>query len=200
MYLPEEEKYSCSRVELESNIETLFCGRIAEEITLGAAGVTTGASNDIERATDIARRMVTEWGLSEKLGPIKYKADSNGMYSGEAPNSMSAETTRDIDAEIRSLIERNYQLAEKILTENRDVLETMKDALMKYETIDAKQIDDLMNRVEVREPASWAADKKEKDRADSDKNDSAKSDSDNTKQDDAKDSSDSDTDSKPSDS
>ncbi|WP_105053695.1 ATP-dependent zinc metalloprotease FtsH [Psychrosphaera saromensis] len=210
MYLPEEDKYSSSRVELESNIATLFGGRIAEEITLGAAGVTTGASNDIERATDIARRMVTEWGLSEKLGPIKYKADSNGMYSGEAPNSMSAETTRDIDAEIRSLIERNYQLAEKILTENRDVLETMKDALMKYETIDAKQIDDLMNRVEVREPASWAADKKEKDRADSDKkdsdkkdsdkNDSAKSDSDNTKQDDAKDSSDSDTDSKPSDS
>ena len=191
MYLPEEDKYSSSREELESRIATLFGGRIAEEITLGAAGVTTGASNDIERATDIARKMVTEWGLSDKMGPIKYKENSNAMYSGEAPNSMSAETTRDIDAEIRLLIDNNYKLAEKILTENRDILETMKDALMKYETIDAKQIDDLMDRVEVREPASWAEDKKAKAKADSDIKD-------DTKKDEEKESSDSDSDSKPS--
>jgi cell division protease FtsH len=190
MYLPEEDKYSSSREELESRIATLFGGRIAEEITLGAAGVTTGASTDIERATDIARKMVTEWGLSEKLGPIKYKENSNAMYNGEAPNSISAETTRDIDAEIRLLIDNNYKLAEKILTENRDILETMKDALMKYETIDAKQIDDLMERVEVREPASWAEDKKAKAKSDSNKKD-------DTQKEESKESSDSDSDSKP---
>ncbi|WP_299267548.1 ATP-dependent zinc metalloprotease FtsH [uncultured Psychrosphaera sp.] len=161
MYLPEEDKYSSSKQELESRIASLFGGRIAEEMTLGLAGVTTGASNDIERATDIARKMVTEWGLSEKMGPIKYKEDSNEMYMS-GPSSMSAETSRDIDAEVRLLIDTNYKLAEKILTENRDILESMKDALMKYETIDAKQVDDLMARVEVREPASWTKDKEAK--------------------------------------
>jgi cell division protease FtsH len=160
MYLPEQDKYSSSREELESRIATLFGGRIAEEVTLGAAGVTTGASNDIERATDIARKMVTQWGLSPKMGPINYKDDDNEMFMGQAPSSMSAETSRDIDAEIRLLIDRNYALAEKLLKENMDVLEAMKDALMKYETIDAKQIDDLMNRVEVRLPAEWVRDGK----------------------------------------
>ncbi|MCF2946789.1 ATP-dependent zinc metalloprotease FtsH [Paraglaciecola aquimarina] len=160
MYLPEQDKYSSSREELESRIATLFGGRIAEEITLGEAGVTTGASNDIERATDIARKMVTQWGLSPKMGPINYKDDENEMFMGAAPSHMSAETSRDIDAEIRLLIDRNYALAEKLLKENMDILEAMKDALMKYETIDAKQIDDLMNRVEVRLPADWVRDGK----------------------------------------
>ncbi|MDT0581771.1 ATP-dependent zinc metalloprotease FtsH [Brumicola blandensis] len=165
MYLPEQDKYSSSREELESRIATLFGGRIAEEVTLGAAGVTTGASNDIERATDIARKMVTQWGLSEKMGPINYKDDDNEMFMGAQSNPMSAETARDIDAEIRMLIDRNYKLAEQILKDNMDILESMKDALMKYETIDAKQIDDLMNRVEVRPPADWEKD----DKVDSDK-------------------------------
>lgn len=173
MYLPEEDKYSSSKQELESRIASLFGGRIAEEMTLGLAGVTTGASNDIERATDIARKMVTEWGLSEKMGPIKYKEDSNEMYMS-GPSSMSAETSRDIDAEVRLLIDTNYKLAEKILTENRDILESMKDALMKYETIDAKQVDDLMARVEVREPASWTKDKEAKAKSE-DKADDTKS-------------------------
>ncbi|MEP2603953.1 MAG: ATP-dependent metalloprotease, partial [Paraglaciecola sp.] len=160
MYLPEQDKYSSSREELESRIATLFGGRIAEEITLGAAGVTTGASNDIERATDIARKMVTQWGLSPKMGPINYKDDDNEAFMGAAPSSMSAETSRDIDAEIRLLIDRNYALAETLLKDNMDILEAMKDALMKYETIDAKQIDDLMDRKEVRLPADWVRDGK----------------------------------------
>jgi len=160
MYLPEQDKYSNSREELESRIATLFGGRIAEEITLGAAGVTTGASNDIERATNIARKMVTSWGLSTKMGPINYEDDETEMFMGGSGKTKSAETARDIDAEIRLLIDRNYALAEQILKDNMDVLESMKDALMKYETIDAKQIDDLMNRVEVRPPADWDRDTK----------------------------------------
>ncbi|MDU0355456.1 ATP-dependent zinc metalloprotease FtsH [Paraglaciecola aquimarina] len=160
MYLPEQDKYSSSREELESRIATLFGGRIAEEITLGAAGVTTGASNDIERATDIARKMVTQWGLSPKMGPINYKDDENEMFMGAAPSQLSAETARDIDAEVRLLIDRNYALAETLLKDNMDILEAMKDALMKYETIDAKQIDDLMDRKEVRLPAEWVRDGK----------------------------------------
>jgi len=165
MYLPEQDKYSNSREELESRIATLFGGRIAEVITLGEAGVTTGASNDIERATNIARKMVTSWGLSPKMGPINYEDEENEMFMGGSGKPKSAETVRDIDAEIRLLIDRNYAAAEKILRDNLDVLEAMKDALMKYETIDAKQIDDLMNRVEVRPPADWESD----DKTDSDK-------------------------------
>lgn len=160
MYLPEQDKYSSSREELESRIATLFGGRIAEEITLGSAGVTTGASNDIERATEIARKMVTSWGLSPKMGPINYDDDDPEMFMGGGGKPKSAETVRDIDAEIRLLIDRNYALAEKLLKENLDILEAMKDALMKYETIDARQIDDLMNRVEVRRPADWDKDDK----------------------------------------
>ncbi|MBO1255414.1 ATP-dependent zinc metalloprotease FtsH [Alteromonas sp. 5E99-2] len=155
MYLPEEDKYSSSREELESRIATLFGGRIAEEITLGQAGVTTGASNDIERATEIARKMVTEWGLSDKMGPMLYADKDRDMFAGGPATSMSDETIKTIDAEVRLLIDRNYDLAETLLKENMDILEAMKDALMKYETIDAKQIDDLMDRKDVRPPADW---------------------------------------------
>jgi cell division protease FtsH len=165
MYLPEQDRVSHSKQHLESMISSLFGGRIAEQIIYGEDKVTTGASNDIERATDIARKMVTQWGLSEKMGPINYKDDDNEMFMGAQSNPMSAETARDIDAEIRMLIDRNYKLAEQILKDNMDILESMKDALMKYETIDAKQIDDLMNRVEVRPPADWEKD----DKVDSDK-------------------------------
>ncbi|MDT0594506.1 ATP-dependent zinc metalloprotease FtsH [Glaciecola petra] len=158
MYLPEQDKYSNSREELESRIATLFGGRIAEEITLGKAGVTTGASNDIERATMIARKMVTQWGLSERMGPMLYAEEEGEVFLGRSTsksNNMSDETAKAIDAEVRELIDRNYKLADQILKDNMDILEAMKDALMKYETIDAKQIDDLMDRVEVRPPADW---------------------------------------------
>ncbi|GAA0857578.1 ATP-dependent zinc metalloprotease FtsH [Aliiglaciecola litoralis] len=160
MYLPEQDKYSHSKQHLESMISSLFGGRIAESLTLGEDGVTTGASNDIERATDIARKMVTQWGLSTKMGPMLYSEEEGEVFLGRSMSkakNMSDDTARAIDAEIKSIIDRNYERAEKILKENMDILHAMKDALMKYETIDAKQIDDLMARREVREPADWAS-------------------------------------------
>ena len=164
MYLPEQDRYSHSKQHLESMISSLFGGRIAENMTLGEDGVTTGASNDIERATDIARKMVTQWGLSSKMGPMLYAEEEGEVFLGRSMSkskNMSDDTARAIDAEIKSIIDRNYERAEKILTENRDVLETMKDCLMKYETIDAKQIDDLMARIEPRPPADWVRDNKD---------------------------------------
>jgi cell division protease FtsH len=164
MYLPEQDRYSHSKQHLESMISSLFGGRIAETITLGEDGVTTGASNDIERATDIARKMVTQWGLSSKMGPMLYAEEEGEVFLGNSmtkSKNMSDDTARAIDAEIKSIIDRNYERAEKILIENRDVLETMKDCLMKYETIDAKQIDDLMARIEPRPPADWVRDNKD---------------------------------------
>jgi len=158
MYLPEEDKYSHSKQQLESMISSLYGGRIAEEITLGEAGVTTGASNDIERASDIARKMVTQWGLSSKMGPLLYAEEEGEVFLGRGQSSslrMSNQTALAIDEEVKDIITRNYQRAEKILNDNMDILHAMKDALMKYETIDAKQIDDLMNRVEVRPPSGW---------------------------------------------
>ncbi|MBB1386003.1 ATP-dependent zinc metalloprotease FtsH [Pseudoalteromonas sp. SG45-5] len=155
MYLPEQDRVSHSKELLESMISSLYGGRIAEALIYGADKVTTGASNDIERATDIARKMVTHWGLSEKLGPLLYAEDQNEMYMGggsSRSSSMSDDTAKVIDAEVRLLSDRNYQRAEEILKENIDILHSMKDALMKYETIDAKQIDDLMARQPVREP------------------------------------------------
>jgi cell division protease FtsH len=155
MYLPEQDRVSHSKELLESMISSLYGGRIAEAIIYGEDKVTTGASNDIERATDIARKMVTQWGLSEKLGPLLYAEDQSEMYMGGGGGrsmSMSDETAKVIDAEVRLFSDRNYQRAESILKENIDILHAMKDALMKYETIDAKQIDDLMARQPVREP------------------------------------------------
>ncbi|GAC14908.1 ATP-dependent zinc metalloprotease FtsH [Aliiglaciecola lipolytica] len=158
MYLPEQDKYSHSKQHLESMISSLFGGRIAEALTLGEEGVTTGASNDIERATDIARKMVTQWGLSTKMGPMLYSEEEGEVFLGRSMSKakhMSDDTARAIDAEIKSIIDRNYERAEKILNEHMDILHAMKDALMKYETIDAKQIDDLMARRPVRPPADW---------------------------------------------
>ncbi|WP_338517683.1 ATP-dependent zinc metalloprotease FtsH [Alteromonas gracilis] len=158
MYLPEQDKYSQSKQALESMISSLYGGRIAEEMTLGSAGVTTGASNDIERASSIARKMVTQWGLSDKMGPLLYAEEEGEVFMGRGTSNsirMSNQTALAIDEEVKDIINRNYQRAKTILEENVDILEAMKDALMKYETIDAKQIDDLMNRTEVRPPADW---------------------------------------------
>ena len=159
MFLPEEDRYSVSKRQLNSQICALFGGRIAEELTLGVEGVTTGASNDIERATDIARNMVTKWGLSEKLGPLMYgDADQEvflGRSAGTNPKSFSGTTSGIIDEEIRSIVDECYQRATDILVENRDKLEAMTQALMTYETIDAHQIDDIMEGKTPRKPESW---------------------------------------------
>jgi cell division protease FtsH len=153
-FLPEDDKYSLSKRAVESQLCTLFGGRIAEEMTLGFDGVTTGAQNDIERATDLARSMVTKWGLSEKLGPLNYGEDE-GAYPGTGSPNYSGATSKIIDEEVRRIVDECYKRAETILHENRDILEAMKDALMEYETIDAEQVDDLMARKKVRPPRDW---------------------------------------------
>ncbi len=158
MFLPEEDRYSYSKRRLESQIASLFGGRLAEEIIFGSDNVTTGASNDIERATDIARNMVTKWGLSEKLGPLAYSEDEGEVFLGRSVTqhkNIADDTARVIDTEVRSIIDRNYSNAEAMLNENLDILHSMTDALMKYETIDAHQIDQLMAREEVSPPKDW---------------------------------------------
>ncbi|SEJ48473.1 membrane protease FtsH catalytic subunit [Pseudomonas sp. NFR16] len=159
MFLPEEDRYSLSKRALISQICSLYGGRIAEEMTLGFDGVTTGASNDIMRASQIARNMVTKWGLSEKLGPLMYSEEEDGGYLGRGGGgqnaSLSADTARLIDSEVRSIIDQCYGTAKQILTDNRDKLDAMADALMKYETIDAEQIDDIMAGRTPREPRDW---------------------------------------------
>ncbi|SDI96366.1 membrane protease FtsH catalytic subunit [Ferrimonas sediminum] len=158
MYLPEQDRWSHSKQHLESMVSSLYGGRIAEEIIYGADKVTTGASNDIERATDIARKMVTQWGLSTRMGPMNYAEEDGEVFLGRSmakASHMSDETAMMIDQEIKDIIDRNYQRSLSILEDNMDILHSMTDALMKYETIDARQIDDLMARREVREPAEW---------------------------------------------
>ncbi|WP_448214034.1 ATP-dependent zinc metalloprotease FtsH [Colwellia sp. MEBiC06753] len=158
MYLPEQDRFSHSKQHLESNISSLYGGRIAEEIIYGPDKVSTGASNDIERATNLARKMVTQWGLSEKMGPMLFAEEEGEVFLGRTSAKslhMSDETAKDIDDEIKAFVNRNYQRAEKILKDNMDILHAMKDALMHYETIDANQIDDLMARRTVRPPASY---------------------------------------------
>lgn len=159
MFLPEEDRYSLSKRALISQICSLYGGRIAEEMTLGFDGVTTGASNDIMRASQIARNMVTKWGLSEKLGPLMYAEEEGevflGRSAGSQHTSVSGETAKLIDSEVRSIIDQCYATARQILTDNRDKLDAMADALMKYETIDADQIDDIMAGREPREPRDW---------------------------------------------
>ena len=161
MYLPEEDRYSQSKLELESRISTLYGGRLAEEIIFGEENVTTGASSDIERATEIARNMVTKWGLSDKLGPLAYSEEEGEVFLGRSSskqNPMSAETVMSIDGEIRKIIDRNYDRAEQLLKDNMDILHAMTDALMKYETIDAGQVERLMRREEPGPPADWGGD------------------------------------------
>jgi cell division protease FtsH len=158
MFLPEKDSYSQNKEQLESMISSLFGGRIAEELTLGKDHVTTGASNDIERATQIARNMVTKWGLSEKLGPLTYSEDEGEIFLGRSVTKhkeVSDETAHVIDEEIRVFIDRNYARAEKLLKQNIDKLHMMADALMKYETIDAEQIGDIMEGKQPRDPEGW---------------------------------------------
>ncbi len=160
MFLPEEDRYSLSKRALISQICSLYGGRIAEEMTLGFDGVTTGASNDIMRASQIARNMVTKWGLSEKLGPLMYAEEEGEVFLGRGGGgqaaSFSGETAKLIDSEVRSIIDHCYGTAKQILTDNRDKLDAMADALMKYETIDAEQIDDIMAGRTPREPRDWS--------------------------------------------
>ena len=159
MFLPEEDRYSLSKRMILSQICSLFGGRIAEEMTLGPDGITTGASNDIERATKMAKAMVTKWGLSEKLGPLMYADDEEevflGMSAGAARPQVSDETAMKIDTEVRAIIDNCYATAEKILEENRPKLEMMKDALLEYETIDKVQIDEIMAGRKPKPPESW---------------------------------------------
>ena len=159
MFLPEEDKYSHSKRYLISSICSLFGGRIAEELTLGFDGVTTGASNDIERATSLARNMVTRWGLSEKLGPLQYDTDTEepflGRSAGQSQTVYSPETAQRIDEEVRNIIDSCYEKAKQLLIDNRDKLDLMADALMKYETIDRFQIDDIMEGRVPRPPKGW---------------------------------------------
>ncbi len=158
MYLPEEDRYSTSKQRLESHISTLFGGRIAEEMINGPDGVTTGASNDIERATEIARNMVTKWGLSDRLGPLTYSEDEGEVFLGRSVTThkqVSDETAHIIDEEVRKIIDSNYQRADKILKENVDQLHAMAKALMKFETLDITQLKAIMEGREPQPPEDW---------------------------------------------
>ena len=161
MFLPEEDRYSHSKEHLESQISSLFGGRIAEAIIFGDNSVTKGASNDIMRASDIARNMVTKWGLSDRMGPLAYGEDEGEVFLGRSVTqhkAMSDDTAHAIDEEIRSLIDNNYDRAEAILKDNMDKLHAMADALMKFETIDSDQIADIMEGRDPRPPTGWGDD------------------------------------------
>jgi len=158
MFLPEEDRYSYTKQRLQSQIASLFGGRIAEILIFGLEQVTTGASNDIQRATEIARNMITKWGLSDRLGPLTYSQENDEIFLGHQiakSSKFSDDTARLIDEESRAIIERNYKLAESLLQDNIDKLHLMAEALIKYETIDAAQIDDIMNGKPPREPLGW---------------------------------------------
>jgi len=159
MFLPEEDRYSISKRALYSKICTAFGGRIAEEMTLGSDGITTGASNDIQMATQMAKNMVTKWGLSEKLGPLMYSEDEQevflGMSAGGPRIQISPTTQKLIDEEVRAIVDDCYARAEKILGDNRDKLDAMAEALLDYETIDREMIDDIMAGKKPNPPKSW---------------------------------------------
>ena len=155
MFLPEEDRYSYSKERLESQISSLFGGRIAEELIFGPESVTTGASNDIQRATELARNMVTRWGLSEKLGPLTYSEEEGEVFLGHSVTqhkTVSDQTQDLIDEEVRSIIDRNYRRSTTILQENEHRLHVMADALIRYETINVEQIKDIMEGREPRPP------------------------------------------------
>ena len=163
MFLPEEDRLSYSRQFLQSQICSLFGGRVAESLIFGEDAVTTGASNDIERATLLARNMVTKWGLSEKMGPLAYQEDEGEVFLGRSVtkhSTVSSATQSDIDAEVRKIIDRSYNRAKKLLEGNIDKLHVMADALIKYETIESTQIDNIMEGQEPGPPAGWGDDDK----------------------------------------
>jgi cell division protease FtsH len=158
MFLPEEDRYSYSKRRLESQIASLFGGRIAEELRFGPDSVTTGASNDIERATNLARNMVTKWGLSDRLGPLSYMEDAGEVFLGRQVTQhkqVSDVTAHVIDEEIRRVIDTAYGNARKILVENREKLDLMAAALIKYETIDEEQLKDIMAGRVPKPPRDW---------------------------------------------
>ncbi|AGV11980.1 TPA: ATP-dependent zinc metalloprotease FtsH [Haemophilus influenzae] len=157
-FLPEGDQISISQKQLESKLSTLYAGRLAEDLIYGEENISTGASNDIKVATNIARNMVTQWGFSDKLGPILYTEDEGEVFLGRSmakAKHMSDETAHSIDEEVRAIVNRNYERARQILTDNMDILHAMKDALVKYETIEEEQIKQLMNREPVTPPSGW---------------------------------------------
>ena len=157
-FLPEGDQVSISQKQLESKLSTLYAGRLAEDLIYGEENISTGASNDIKVATNIARNMVTQWGFSDKLGPILYTEDDGEVFLGRSmakAKHMSDETAHVIDEEVRTIVTRNYARARQILIDNMDILHAMKDALVKYETIEEEQIKQLMNRQPVTPPAGW---------------------------------------------
>jgi cell division protease FtsH len=159
MFLPEEDKYSSSKQALESSLSSLYGGRLAEEIVFGKESVTTGASNDIQRATELAHNMVTKWGFSDNMGPMSYGEDEGEVFLGRSVTqhkAVSDLTAKQIDEDVRTLIDRNYQRAEQLLKDNVDKLHVMAELLMKYETIDSDQIDAIMEDREPGEPKDWA--------------------------------------------
>ncbi len=161
MFLPEEDRYSHSKQRLESQISSLFGGRVAEELIFGHEAVTTGASNDIERATEIARAMVTKWGLSEKMGPLSYGDEDGEVFLGHSVTqhkSVSDDTANSIDQEIRRIVDSNYERAVRLIKDNMEKLHIMAEALIKYETIDKDQIDDIMDGKQPRPPKDWIDD------------------------------------------
>ncbi|MFQ1023807.1 ATP-dependent zinc metalloprotease FtsH [Avibacterium paragallinarum] len=157
-FLPEGDQVSISQKQLESKLSTLYAGRLAEDLIYGEENISTGASNDIKVATNIARNMVTQWGFSDKLGPILYSEDEGEVFLGRSmakAKHMSDETAHLIDEEVRAIVTRNYERARQLLIDNMDILHAMKDALVKYETIEEEQIKQLMNREPVTPPAGW---------------------------------------------
>ncbi|WP_273392244.1 ATP-dependent zinc metalloprotease FtsH [Actinobacillus porcinus] len=157
-FLPEGDQVSISQKQLESKLSTLYAGRLAEELIYGEENISTGASNDIKVATNIARNMVTQWGFSDKLGPILYSEDEGEVFLGRSmakAKHMSDETAHTIDEEVRAIVNRNYGRARQLLIDNMDILHAMKDALVKYETIEEEQIKQLMNREPVTPPSGW---------------------------------------------
>src|SRR5690606_4297935 len=158
VYLPEGDKYSINRTGIESRLATLYGGRVAEELIFGSDKVTTGASNDIERATKMARNMVTKWGLSEELGPITYAEEEEEVFLGRSVSqhkNVSDDTARKIDEVVRTILDKAYARTTRLLTENIDKLHAMAEALMQYETIDVPQIDAIIEGREPPPPVGW---------------------------------------------
>lgn len=158
MFLPTEDRYSYTKQQLESQISSLYGGRLAEEMIFGQEAVTTGASNDIQRATELAHNMVTKWGLSDNMGPLSYGEDEGEVFLGRSVTqhkSVSDLTAKQIDEDVRAVINRNYDRAQQLLNDNMEKLHTMAQLLIKYETIDSGQIDAIMEGREPGEPKDW---------------------------------------------